>query len=355
MHFHYEMQTNLSHFQIRVLGILMAFFMLIGLQGCSQLNDPSPTNTTDDSNQCEIPPPAIPVVEEMGEVGVIESLTDQEITVSFLRTYQQPVVIAKSLTFNGNDVAHVRITNVSSQGMSLRIVEPSNSGGPGHQAERVSYIVIEAGSWRAFPMNQRFAAGVVNTDANYASTSGESVPNFEDRWEAINFGTEFDGTPAVWAQVQSSSAGATYVQTRQRSVQSAGFEVALQQERIAQDPHPAENVGWFAMAPGLGEWSEHPFEVRITGPEVDHIFTPISFFREFSSVPLLISGMQWTYGGNPAHLRHQNITTASFETVVEEDTTSLDPANPAGTDHVKEPITYFAIEGSGILKATRIE
>lgn len=347
-------------------GLMLIF--ALSLQACSQLGDRDGIARTgqlssgdqigsgSSQTQCELPtilPP--PVVEEMGEVGVIEALTDQELTIQFLRSYQQPVVIAKSLSFNGADVAHVRITNVTSQSMSLKIVEPSNAQGPGHQAERVSYIVLEAGVWRAYPMNQKFMAGVINTDANYAGTSGEVMPNYQDRWERVNFDDDFDGTPAVWAQVQTASSGPTYVQTRQRDVQANSFEVALQQERIARDPHPAENVGWVAMAPSLGEWSELPFEVRITGPEVDHLFTSVIFFQEFSTPPNLISGMQWTYGGNPSHLRHQGITTNSFEAFVEEDSTSLDPAIPQGTDHVKESIAYFAIEGSGILKATRAE
>lgn len=305
----------------------------------------------------------------MGEVGYILALSDVEISVNFQRKYQNPIVIANSPSYLGADTAIVRITNVFSDRMTLRIVEAPDRDGV-HTFENLSYLVVEAGNWLTYPGNHRVEAGKVLTDANYLGTAGEVTPNFTDRWESIDFSGDFGETPAIWAQVQSSfshwsnaecsmnrveCSKTYYLQNRQKNENSMGFEVAMQQERTEANAHPAETMGWIAMNSAIGEWSGLSFETRVTEPLVDHMFRQVDFLMDFLSPPNLITGMQGLVGGNPAHLRQRNITNTSFEAIVEEDQGALDPADPNTFVHGMEAISYFAIGGTGILTATPIQ
>lgn len=350
-------------------------------QACSQLNDSNeilignkgtPGNEIIEPEPDPITQPRIPVIPgpiEMGEVGLIPALSDTEITVMFQREYANPIVIANSPSYFGADTALVRITNVYSDRMTIRLVEAPDRDGV-HTFENLSYLVIEEGSWMTYPGNHRIEAGRVNSDANYLGTLGEVEANFNDRWEAISFANDFGETPAVWAQVQSASNQISeaeclanrmecskiyYLQNRQRNESSMGFEVAMQQERTEANPHPTESIGWIAMNTAMGEWSGLSFETRVTEPLVDHMFRQISFLMSFIAPPRLITGMQGLAGGNPAHLRQRNLTTSSFELMVEEDQGDLDPNDPNTFLHGMESISYFAIGGTGILTATPID
>jgi hypothetical protein len=83
----------------------------------------------------------------MGEVGQIAALTHNPVEVVLGRSYQNPVVFVQPVSYNGPGTSVVRITDVQPDRFTAYIHEPPNLD-VWHTAETVSYLVVEAGSWR---------------------------------------------------------------------------------------------------------------------------------------------------------------------------------------------------------------
>jgi tetratricopeptide (TPR) repeat protein len=268
----------------------------------------------------------------MGQRGRLSNLTHQQQTVTFGRTYANPVVIAQSLTANGSEAAAVRITGVKPDRFTLYVDEPPNLDGAHPNGETVSYLVLEAGQWVV--AGQRLAVGSVST----SKTVGQLVSN---QWQHVNL-SGFGQVPVVLTQVQSNQ-DPSWVKTRVQNVSTTGFDVALEEEEASAAFHGTELVGWLAFKPGASNWDGKRYEAVRTPAAVTDGWYTVSFLRGMSDVHFL-SGIESYNGPDAAHLRYQGLNAFNVQVRVEEDTT-----RDGETTHNAETVAYVAIAGSGTL------
>ncbi|MCA9213388.1 MAG: cadherin repeat domain-containing protein, partial [Planctomycetales bacterium] len=144
-----------------------------------------------------------------------------------------PVVLSTVTTVNGGAAVTTRLTNVNSNGFSVRVQE--EEGGDGfHARESIAYVAIEQGS--GFNSGKQFESGT--TAATHAN-------------KQITFGSTFSAAPSVFANIQTTS-GADTSSTRfyGLSGSSVYVYVAEEQSRDTEQYHATETIGYLAMATG---------------------------------------------------------------------------------------------------------
>ena len=273
----------------------------------------------------------------IGEVGRVTNLTHVRQTVSLSRSYKNPVVIAQPPSQNGSHTSVVRITNVTANSFTFYIHEAPNMDGS-HTTETVSYLVVEAGSFK-LPDGTELRAGNLNT----SSTVGRRITN---QWATVSYGGSFPAAPIVLSQVQTEN-DPSWVKTRQTSVGTSSFLVGLEKEEVSLLTHPTETVGWVAISPSSGTWSGHPFVASRTGNSVTDAWLPVSFSQNVGSVPHFLAAMSTYDGADNSELRYRSLTGGGVEVRVEEDTTF-----DTEVAHTTEVIDYLVIGNAGTLEGT---
>lgn len=279
-----------------------------------------------------------PLTKGIGEIGHINTVTHEPQTVTLIQSYANPVVFAQSASFVGADPIIVRVSNVQSNQFNIRVVEPSNLNGLHNAQEAVSYLVVEAGNHFLSDETQ-LEVGLLATSATVGKLLSSPM------WEKVTFVDSFSVPPVVISQVQT-IAGQDFLSTRHTSITEDEFYVALQQEEQSPEPHMAETVGYLAIEPGSGTWNGMLYEAQTTPANYVELFTPLVFDQHYTSVPNIITSLATYHGSDNAHLRYQNLTAASVELKVEEDTT-----RDTEIEHVPESAAYLAVDGSGSLTA----
>ena len=273
----------------------------------------------------------------MAEYGLIDNLTHELLSIDLSNNFTNPVVFVQPLSFNDSNPSTVRLQDIQGDSFSLFIQESSNQDGF-HTTEQVSYLVLEAGTWQ-LPNGDILQTGTVESDQLIS-----------EKWQSIVFSETFDSTPGVFTQVQTNN-DPDLVQTRQRNISNNGFEFGSEEEEISKNStHGMEQLGWFAISSGSGDWSGNNYQVGYTEDTVTHNWSSIEFSPDFSAAPQLFASLATYDGGDPARIRYQNLNSNNVEIKIEEDTT-LD----SETNHTTEQISYFALEGAGLLEATAIE
>lgn len=272
-------------------------------------------------------------IAEFGRIEQLSNISAQSNTVLFEQSYENPVAIAQPLSKNGAQPAAVRIENVSSDRMTLKVQEPEYLDGE-HALESISYFVVEAGEWQ-LPNGSLLQANTLST--NKLTSDG---------FEQVQFGSEFQQTPAIMSQLQSQN-GTQFAITRQKNASTSGFDVAMQEEEALNGGgHAKEQLGWVSISKGSGDWDGHAYEV---GSEtVDGNMSQVNFDGSFSSDPQLMGGIATFNGSDPVIGRWQNLTSSGLEFEAQEEQSADDETN-----HVNEQLDYLAIEGSGVLTASQ--
>lgn len=266
----------------------------------------------------------------IGEFGQVTDLRHVAQTVYLGRSYDDPVVIAQPPSFNGSHQSVVRITDLQSDRFTFRIEEAPDQDGA-HTTETVSYVVLEAGSWR-LASGAELEVGKLTTGA----TVGTGIAGSFAR---VDFTTPFRTAPLVFSQVQTRN-DPSWVKTRQLRPTTSSVRVALEEEEAATTAHGVETIGWVALDPWAGLWSGHLFLAGDPGDIVTHAFTSFNFGVGFTEVPKFLATLASRDGGNNSALRYRNLTASGVQVKVEEDTT-LD----AEVNHTTESIHFLAIEG----------
>ena len=267
----------------------------------------------------------------IGEVGTVTDFDHQSKTINFSRTYNNPVVIAGPLSYNGGHRATVRIEEVTGNSFTAFIQEPSNLDGVHSFPENFSYIVLEAGTWQ-WSDGTLVEVGAIDTNATVRQA-----------WETIDFDTNFDQTPTIFSHVQSYNDG-DFVRTRQRNDSADGFQFALEEEeRKLNTRHLTETVGYVAITPGAGTINGLDYTVGSTPDSVDHNWYNLDFDADFQSSPNFLAQLASYDGPNSAGLRYRNLTGDRVQVFVEEDT-----SRDRETWHLTEKVNFLAIEG-GVL------
>lgn len=281
----------------------------------------------------DIDPTSPTTQQNIAEFQTIQ-LNHQSKTITLSNTYENPVVIATVVTQNGGDPVTVRVLDVTSNSVTLRLQEPFYKD-DWHYFETVNLMVVEAGSW-IMEDGSLLQAGTLNSSK--LSPQG---------FEAVTFGQSFDATPSVFSQVQTFN-GSDYVATRQTNPAAAGFSVTMQEEEARNNfGHAQETIGWVAIEQGSGTWNGIAYEAGASAKTVTNNFQSVSFATAFSSVPFVVTSLSSYFGDNPAVQRTQGVSASSFQARVQEDQ-SFD----AETIHIAEVFDYFAVSGSGTLTGT---
>ena len=278
------------------------------------------------------------VTKRIGEVGQITTVTHEPQTVTLSQTYTNPVVFAQPASSIGAEPVVVRVSDIQSNQFNIFVAEPSNLNGFHNAAESVSYLVLEAGSHQ-LPDETQLEVGLLATNA----TVGKSI--MSPMWQTVDFVDPFAVPPVVISQPQTME-NQSFLSTRQTSVTSDSFQVALQPEEQNTDSHVTETIGYMAISPGLGTWNGLLYEAQTTPATLTETFSPLAFSQSYTSVPNVVASLATYYGADNAHLRFQNLNASSIDLKVEEDTT-LD----AELAHIAESASYLAIDGMGSVTA----
>ncbi|MBW2122995.1 MAG: cadherin-like domain-containing protein [Deltaproteobacteria bacterium] len=266
----------------------------------------------DPGSRPELPPLAI------GRVDIDHNWKRVDLAENFL----DPVVIAKPLSFNGTDPAVLRIRNIDTRGFEIRIQEWDYLDGP-HTTERVSYLVMERGSY-TLADGTRLEAGRFET-----SKTGS--------FEKIAFTRSFQVVPVVVTAVSTFDEADT-VAGRVRDVTLQGFEFSMEEQEINPQVHGVETVSYIAWEPCCLTAEGLALEVNRTDDTVRHNFYPIRFDQVFKEEPFFLADMQTADGGDSANLRWRNLDLSGVEVQVDEE-----QSRDRETSHTTEVVGYILL------------
>ncbi|MEM9089156.1 MAG: FG-GAP-like repeat-containing protein [Cyanobacteria bacterium P01_F01_bin.53] len=272
------------------------------------------------------PTPTPDPADTIGEYGTFDVSQGWQ-TVELKNTYLNPVVIVSEPTFSDADPATVRVRNVSSDQIQLRLQEPKYKDGK-HPKESVSYLVMEAGDW-TLADGTRISAGVHKTKR--LTSKGFDTIDLEG----------FQDTPTVLSQVQSFNGG-DWVTTRINQPSAGRFQLAMQEEEARnKGGHLTENVGWVAIEQGTASDGDTLLKGGTTGRQYDHNSGQVQFQEGFEAAPAVIAKLGSFYGPDTANLRLGSISRTGFGVSVQEEQ-SLD----AELGHTTETVSFLALEGA---------
>ena len=264
----------------------------------------------------------------IAEYGTITDLTHEEKTIELQGSYENPVVIVQSLSFEGPNAAIARLTEVTSESFTLFVQEPEYLDGT-HFGETVSYFVIEAGTWQLSD-GTLIEAGTFNE--NLLVTQG---------WETVELNDGFEETPITLSQVQSFN-GSDFIKTRQRNATAESFQVAMEKEdALRNSTHAEETVGWLAIEAGDGMWGENTWLAGNTGDRLDHNWHSQSFDGLFEQPPHVLAGIASYDGSDGVALRYRNLDASGVEFKLQEETSA-----DSEIWHTTETVNFLALGGN---------
>jgi hypothetical protein len=229
-------------------------------------------------------PDSMPLLLSM-ETGEV-SINHQWHRILFSKYFFDPVVVAKSLSYNGVQPAILRIQNVDNTGFDIRIQEWEYLDGT-HKFETVGYIIMERGSY-TLGDGTRVEAGI------FTANNTTSL-------KTVNFKNSFNQTPVVIAAVVSyKEIDAVFCRTKANGTN--GFEVRLQEQELNPKSHLTEKVAYIAWEPSSGIVNNVEFEINIKSG-INSRIQEILFNQTFTNSPVFISDMQTGNETDPANVR----------------------------------------------------
>ena len=251
------------------------------------------------------------LIMETGEV----SITHKWERVEFSKYFIDPVVVAKSLSYNGTNSAILRIQDVDNTGFDIRIQEWDYLDGY-HISETVGYIIMERGSY-TLEDGTRVEAGRFTTN---------NTTSFEN----VNFKNNFNQTPVVTTAVVSYN-GSDTVLCRTVANGTNGFEVRLQEQELNPEFHATEEVAYIAWEPSSGIVNGVAFEINYQSG-INDAFQKISFNQRFINLPVFISDIQTNNETDPANVRWKNKDAQGvYVKITEEQSLDSEPYHTAET------------------------
>jgi PKD repeat protein len=286
---------------------------------------PEGTDSEAKADYIRVTAPGLAIIGEVGSVIQDQPGANTWHTVSLRNAYTSPVVIAKSLSSNSSEPAHVRIRQVTSSSFQWQIEEWEYQDGS-HSSETMNYVVVEAGSHR-LEDGTRLAAGVEAVD---------------DSWAMVSFDRVFGSRPALLVSTMTTGDPCACV-PRTQGLERDRFEIRVQEEEAQDQAHGTEIVGWLAVEPRTGANNGNKYHAGRTGNVVKHGGYTLSL-TGFSSPPIFLCHDDTYNGANVCAVRWRNLTAASVEVVAEEET-SYDPE----INHTGEAVSFLAWAAPGDL------
>ena len=266
----------------------------------------------------------------IGETGSA-TLNHNQKTISFSGEYDNPVVLATSLSRNGGDAATVRITDISGSDFTAFVQEPNYLAPGEHAYENFSYVVIEAGTYKLSD-GTLIEANTIDSDATT-----------RQNWESIEFDNDFDSAPIVLSQVQTHEGG-SFVRTRMQDIDADGFKVSMEEEeKLLHTGHATETIGFLAISQGSGVWGDSLYQAGKTENTVTHS-NHLLEFDDFDRAPNFLAGVASYDGTDSVGVRQHNLSADGVTLMLDEDISA-----DREREHTTEVVNFLAIEGSGFL------
>lgn len=273
----------------------------------------------------------------VGEFGSVDA-TDAWVTVNLMGVYTKPVVVATAPSFNGPDPGVVRIRNVSPGDKTFQVsFQEWPYRDVAHTTERISYVVMEAGT-HTLPDSMKVKAETVDTNKviDFAGCSTTPTVNYA----SPSFVAGFSSTPVVIASPMTVN-GTDAVTARIWDVTSTEFKLALQEEEKG-GLHATETVGYIALTKGNADDVTNGWSVEVgTQSSVTASTATITFASPGSNVaPTFVAGMQTKNENDPGTIRTDTLTAAKAVVHIQEEA-SCD----AEVAHAGETVGYAAFWG----------
>lgn len=259
------------------------------------------------------------VVGEVGSVTINQGNEDDWHTVSLSNSYASPVVVMRTLTYNGGDPTHLRVRNIASDQFEWQMEEWDYCDGP-HMTEDCPYLVIEEGV-HALEDGTLVQAGFAEVTHN---------------WTEVSFHEEFTSSIVLLTGV-AGYRGTQACVTRTRNLSLSGFQLKVQEEEARDDIHSPEAIAWIAIESGSGTNNGVPFQAARTGETVSHSWHTINFSPPFSAEPIFLCHDDTYLGGNTCATRYRNLGPSSVQVFIEEEKSSDNERN-----HVQENVSWLA-------------
>lgn len=241
---------------------------------------------------------------EVGELDLAALQAGQWVPIEVAAEYENPVVVLGPATSNDSDPVTLRVRNAGPTGFEVALQEYDSQDGI-HGTEHVPYLIMEEGIF------QIGGKVWVSGTANGVAPDGNHVELFPAFTEA----------PVILGQVASDSDPAAAV-TRVSGVDETGFDLALQSEEAATEPHGAELVHYIAVGSGTSSTTTGlAFESGITQPVHDQAWKQVSFARDYQD-PLVFAATQTTNTTEPSGVRRRMLDQGSVEFMVQEETSA---------------------------------
>ena len=269
---------------------------------------------------------------ETGQVSLSSTIdSGVEASVSFSKTYDNPVVVGYIPTRGGGQSINYRIRNITGDGCSIFTEEPDDEA---HNTETVCYLVVEAGSWE-LSNGAQIEAGIHTTSA--VRVSGDS----STYGEAISFGSSYSSTPMILASLNSYNNGA-FMATQVNSTSSSSFNISQEAAQTGISG-AIEHLGWVAIETGSDEINGYSYDCGYgsdgANDGVDN--SPHSISYSLPSTPDIVVHQQTMNGADGAWARGAGSTWSSsgHDVYAEED-----QVGDTERGHADETFSWFAIE-----------
>ncbi|BHH83036.1 fibronectin type III domain-containing protein [Desulforhopalus sp. 52FAK] len=254
---------------------------------------------------------------ELVEIAANSSWQQILLTNSFIN----PVVIAKTTSFNNEEPGVIRVKNITASSLELRFQE-WDSYDDVHPQETVTVLIVEAGSFIL---------------ENGAMVEADCFPSSAvETFSAATFLQAMNDVPVVVTTINSVNESDA-VTLRIKNVDSGGFEFKLQEQEANASIHLEENVCYLAWEPSVGAIGELQFEVARTEPGITHDISTIAYTSRFVEQPFILVNQQTTNGVDTAVLTSNNVSIQGQELCISEEQ-SLD----LEIEHVAEAGGYIA-------------
>ncbi|MCK5192524.1 MAG: discoidin domain-containing protein, partial [Desulfobulbaceae bacterium] len=231
------------------------------------------------------------------------------------------VVVAKPASNNDAAPCVVRIRNINYTGFEIRL-QAWDYLDEEHGEESVSFIVMERGSF--------------TLDDGTLLEAGRFATDKTSSYENVNFSQSFNTVPVVSASVVSVNEEDAVV-GRISGINETGFGYKLREQEINALEHTLETIAYIAWEPSVGMIGDLAYEVGTTGDVVTHAWHTINFAGGFTDVPVFISDMQTTDGGDTSVVRCINGGVDGTEVLIEEE-----QSRDSEVSHTTENVGFMA-------------
>ncbi|VAX36258.1 hypothetical protein MNBD_UNCLBAC01-1435 [hydrothermal vent metagenome] len=235
-----------------------------------------------------------------------------------------PVVFAGIETFDGGDTAGIRMRNLSSTSVEVRIEEEqSEDSETAHTTEVVGFFALESG---AILDNQGSLIGEAGLTSSGQINNGS--------WKTITLSKDYN-SPVVIMNILTAN-GYEQSHIRLRNVKANSFQYQIEEWDYLDQAHGEELISYLVIEEGVHSLNDgRKIQVGVVGN--NQKWKTVTFPEIFGRIPVTLSQSQTYNGGQAIVTRQKNVSSSKFDVRLQEE---------EGNDgfHWQETIGYVAIE-----------